>query len=110
MQPTSGLICMGPLGPSYESPTRYENIYALWPHDSDYFQPTTIPQLDFQNYTSYENVISHIEQHFDTFESFVGSHLGSKSVEVLFADGDPLWLSFGSIISVSENDDCVSIS
>ncbi|KAJ3894825.1 hypothetical protein GG344DRAFT_73676 [Lentinula edodes] len=109
MQPTSGLICMGPLGPSYESPRRYENIYALWPHDSDYFQPTTIPQLDFQNYTSYENVISHIEQHFDTFESFVGSHLGSKSVEVLFAEGDPLWLSFGSVISVSENDDCLTL-
>ncbi|KAJ4482555.1 hypothetical protein J3R30DRAFT_2189325 [Lentinula aciculospora] len=110
MQPTSGLICIGPLGPSYSSPRNHENFYALWPRDSDYFQRTTIPQLEYNDYDSAVNIIKHIEQHFSTFESFVGSHLGSKSVEVLIVEGSLFSLSFGSVISVFENDDCFTLS
>ncbi|KAJ3732322.1 hypothetical protein DFJ43DRAFT_322334 [Lentinula guzmanii] len=110
MQPTSGLICLGPIGPSYNFHRDYENFYALWPRDPDFDQHTTIPQLDFKDYKSDENIIRHIEQQFDSLESFVGSHLGSKSVEVLFAeDSSPISVSFGSVISVSENDDHLTL-
>ena len=104
---------MGPLGPLCSNHHRnYENIYALWPRDSDYCHPENIPQsqLDFGDYVSDEAIIKHVEEHFDNFESFVGSHLGHKSVEVLFMEDQSCWFSFGSVIEVSENEDCVSIS
>ncbi|KAJ3760179.1 hypothetical protein EV360DRAFT_68896 [Lentinula raphanica] len=112
IQPTSGLICMGPLGPLCSNHHRdYENIYALWPRDSDYCHPENIPQsqLDFGDYVFDEAIIKHVEEHFDNFESFVGSHLGHKSVEVLFMEDQSCWFSFGSVIEVSENEDCLTL-
>ncbi|KAF9058312.1 hypothetical protein BDP27DRAFT_1433058 [Rhodocollybia butyracea] len=97
IQPTSGLICAGPLAPSSNDPI-IQKSYPPW-NQRDQFR--TVPQLGFQLYTSDHDIIKHIEEHFDSVVSFVALLLGDKDV----VDASGHLFTFGSVMTISNDFD-----
>ncbi|KAF9073422.1 hypothetical protein BDP27DRAFT_1445053 [Rhodocollybia butyracea] len=95
MQPTSGLICTGPLAPSSNLESMQES-HHLW-NQVDQLQ-RIVPPLGFAHYTSDRDVIKHIEDHFGTVVSFVALLLGNKAGVVVNGSGH--LFRFGSVVSM----------
>ncbi|KAE9404306.1 hypothetical protein BT96DRAFT_917053 [Gymnopus androsaceus JB14] len=98
IQPSSGLICAGPFAPlsNYIGVQRSHRYYDQLNHLEN------IPQLKVAFYKSDNEIIRHIEDHFESVVSFVESQLGTYSGNLTCEECSGHLFTVGSVISTSE--------
>ncbi|KAE9405854.1 hypothetical protein BT96DRAFT_306759 [Gymnopus androsaceus JB14] len=99
IEPSSGLICAGPFAPFSNYTGVQRSDANSWWNQLNHLE--NIPQLKFAFYKSDNEIIRHIEDHFESVVSFVASQLADYR-DPACKGGSGHFFTLGSVISIPE--------